>query len=65
MFLNFLIFSCTSQGPSILLMFQERPIYLPNCPNNMPCPLVIMKAVYPDRKEECQFDEICRITTSK
>lgn len=55
-------FSCASQGPSILTIFQERPIYLPDCPNNTPCPLSTMKAIYPDHAEECQFDAICHIT---
>jgi len=43
-------------------MLQERPIYLPGCPKDMPCPLNTMKAMYPDRDEECQFDAMCHIT---
>ncbi|XP_072743794.1 multiple inositol polyphosphate phosphatase 1 isoform X2 [Anoplolepis gracilipes] len=59
----FVLYDCASQGPSILFMLQERPVYLAGCPNNMPCPISIMKAIYPDRDEECQFDIMCRKTT--
>ncbi|CAL1684595.1 unnamed protein product [Lasius platythorax] len=58
----FILYDCESQGPSILFMLQERPLYLPGCPNDMPCPIFIMKAAYPDRDEECQFDTMCRMT---
>lgn len=42
-------------------MHQERVVYLPNCPKNMPCPLSTMKDLYPSSKEECQFDVMCNL----
>ncbi|XP_043254544.1 multiple inositol polyphosphate phosphatase 1 [Colletes gigas] len=56
----FVLYNCSS-GPSILSMHQERPLYLPGCPLNVPCPLSIMKALYPDHEVECQFDAMCNI----
>ncbi|XP_018045713.1 PREDICTED: multiple inositol polyphosphate phosphatase 1-like [Atta colombica] len=58
----FVLYDCEYYGPSVLFMLQERPVYLPGCPKDMPCPLNIMKAIYPDRDEECQFDAMCHIT---
>ncbi|XP_043496791.1 multiple inositol polyphosphate phosphatase 1-like [Polistes fuscatus] len=57
----FVLYNCESQGPSILFMHQERIKYLPNCPNNMPCPLSKMKDLYLNREEECSFDAICNL----
>ncbi|KYN27390.1 PREDICTED: multiple inositol polyphosphate phosphatase 1 [Trachymyrmex cornetzi] len=58
----FILYDCEYYGPSVLFMLQERPVYLPGCPKDMPCPLNIMRAIYPDRDEECQFDAMCHIT---
>ncbi|KAL0133335.1 hypothetical protein PUN28_000823 [Cardiocondyla obscurior] len=58
----FVLYDCEYYGPSILFMLQERPVYLPGCPKNMPCPLYTMKAMYPDNDEECQFDAMCQVT---
>lgn len=58
----FVLYDCEYYGPSVLFMFQERPVYLPGCPKDMPCPLHIMKAIYPDNDEECQFDTMCHVT---
>lgn len=52
-------YSCESDGPSILTLHQERPVWLPGCPENRPCPLSMMKQLYPDNDEECNFDDIC------
>ncbi|XP_011642707.1 multiple inositol polyphosphate phosphatase 1 isoform X1 [Pogonomyrmex barbatus] len=60
--LAFVLYDCEYYGPSILFMLQERPVYLPGCPKDRPCPLNIMKAMYPDRDEECQFDAMCHVT---
>lgn len=60
----FVLYNCSSGGPSILFMHQERPLYLPGCPLYIPCPLSIMKALYPDHEEECQFEEMCAIEES-
>lgn len=56
----FVLYNCTSGGPSVLFMHQERPVFLPGCPLHQPCPMSIMKALYPDHEEECQFDSICQ-----
>ncbi|KAF7417554.1 hypothetical protein HZH68_000207 [Vespula germanica] len=56
----FVLYDCESQGPSVLFMHQERVVYLPNCPKNMPCPMSTMKDLYPSTEEECQFDENSR-----
>ncbi|XP_076549353.1 multiple inositol polyphosphate phosphatase 1 isoform X1 [Osmia lignaria lignaria] len=56
----FVLYNC-SGIPSVLVLHQERPLYLPGCPLHVPCPLSIMKALYPDHKEECQFDTMCSI----
>ncbi|XP_014478398.1 PREDICTED: multiple inositol polyphosphate phosphatase 1-like isoform X2 [Dinoponera quadriceps] len=61
----FVLYDCTSQGLSILFMFQERPLYLPNCPSDMPCPMATMKMAYPDSDEECQFDAMCHVSTQE
>ncbi|XP_046838609.1 multiple inositol polyphosphate phosphatase 1-like isoform X2 [Vespa crabro] len=57
----FVLYDCESQGPSILFMHQERVVYLPNCPKNMPCPLSTMKDLYPSNEEDCQFDVMCNL----
>ncbi|XP_076232027.1 multiple inositol polyphosphate phosphatase 1 [Calliopsis andreniformis] len=57
--IGFVLYNCTSGGPSILFMHQERPLNLPGCPSDIPCPLSIMKALYPDEEEECQFHAMC------
>ncbi|XP_024878234.1 multiple inositol polyphosphate phosphatase 1-like [Temnothorax curvispinosus] len=57
----FVLYDCEYYGPSVLFMLQERPVYLPGCPKDMPCPLRTMKAMYPDNDEECQFDAMCHI----
>ncbi|XP_078044814.1 multiple inositol polyphosphate phosphatase 1 [Augochlora pura] len=55
----FVLYNCSSSGLSVLFMHQERPLYLSGCPLHVPCPLSIMKALYPDHKEECPFEEMC------
>ncbi|XP_015120832.1 multiple inositol polyphosphate phosphatase 1 [Diachasma alloeum] len=55
----FILFNCKSTGRSILVMHQERIINLPGCPENIPCPLAIMKDKYPDNDDECHFQEMC------
>ncbi|XP_033225689.1 multiple inositol polyphosphate phosphatase 1 [Belonocnema kinseyi] len=55
----FILYECESQGPSVLFMHQERIVNLPNCPENTPCPISVMKDMYPDNHEECKFDEMC------
>ncbi|XP_012225386.2 multiple inositol polyphosphate phosphatase 1 [Linepithema humile] len=57
----FVLYDCASYGPSILFMLQERPLYLPGCPIGIPCPISIMKEIYPDLDEECQFDVMCHV----
>ncbi|XP_015598443.1 multiple inositol polyphosphate phosphatase 1 [Cephus cinctus] len=57
--LAFVLYDCKSKNPAILVMHQERIVHLPGCPKNMPCPLSIMKNLYPDNEEECQFDTMC------
>ncbi|OAD60200.1 Multiple inositol polyphosphate phosphatase 1 [Eufriesea mexicana] len=47
-----------------LFSLYERPLYLSGCPINVPCPLSIMKALYPDQEEECQFEAMCSIEES-
>ena len=59
----FVLYNC-SGGPSILFMHQERPLHLPGCPMNVPCPLSTMKALYPDQEEECQFETLCSMEES-
>ncbi|XP_011170916.1 multiple inositol polyphosphate phosphatase 1 isoform X2 [Solenopsis invicta] len=61
----FVLYDCEYYGPSVLFMLQERPVYLPGCPKDMPCPLNTMKALYPDLDEECQFDAMCHITKAE
>ncbi|XP_011706037.1 PREDICTED: multiple inositol polyphosphate phosphatase 1-like [Wasmannia auropunctata] len=58
----FVLYDCEYYGPSVLFMLQERPLYLPGCPKDRPCPLDTMRAIYPDRNEECQFDAMCHTT---
>ncbi|XP_034951707.1 multiple inositol polyphosphate phosphatase 1-like [Chelonus insularis] len=55
----FISYNCKSNGPSILVMHQERIVNLPGCPKNVPCPLNTMEEMYPDKKEECNFEDIC------
>lgn len=57
----FVLYNCASGGPSILFMHQERPLYLPGCPANAPCPISTMEALYPDKEEECPFEAMCRL----
>lgn len=57
----FILYNCTSQGPSILFMHQERVVPLPSCPHDMPCPLSTMKDLYPDHGGKCLFDSICSV----
>ncbi|XP_032687977.1 multiple inositol polyphosphate phosphatase 1-like [Odontomachus brunneus] len=59
----FVLYDCVSQGPSVLFMFQEQPLYLPSCPSDKPCPISIMKDIYPDSDEECLFDVMCHTST--
>lgn len=63
--IGFVLYNCTSElglsSPSILFMHQERPLPLPGCPSNGPCPLTFMKASYPDNEEECPFDAMCLV----
>ncbi|KOC67227.1 Multiple inositol polyphosphate phosphatase 1 [Habropoda laboriosa] len=54
----FVLYNC-SGVPNVLFMHQERPLYLSGCPMHVPCPLSIMKALYPDQEEECQFETMC------
>lgn len=56
----FIFYDCEA-GPSILFMHQERMVKLPNCPENLPCPLSKMKDIYPDSDEECKFHEMCSV----
>ncbi|XP_076386855.1 multiple inositol polyphosphate phosphatase 1 [Megachile rotundata] len=56
----FVLYNC-SGILSVLFIHQERPLFLPGCPLNVPCPLSIMKALYPNHEEECQFDTMCSI----
>ncbi|XP_043281784.1 multiple inositol polyphosphate phosphatase 1 [Venturia canescens] len=55
----FVLYNCEIQGPSILLMHQERFVQLENCPVGVPCPLSTMKMKYPDHEAECSFNEMC------
>ncbi|XP_033329855.2 multiple inositol polyphosphate phosphatase 1 [Megalopta genalis] len=55
----FVLYNCSSSGLSVLFMHQERPLYLSGCPLHVPCPLSIMKALYPDHEEECPFEAMC------
>ncbi|CAL7947580.1 unnamed protein product [Xylocopa violacea] len=59
----FVLYDC-SGVPSVLFMHQERPLYLPGCPMDMPCPLSIMKALYPDQEQECEFEAMCSLEES-
>ncbi|CAK9812393.1 Multiple inositol polyphosphate phosphatase 1 [Anthophora quadrimaculata] len=54
----FVLYNC-SGVLNVLFMHQERPLHLPGCPMNVPCPLSIMKALYPDQEAECQFETMC------
>ncbi|XP_066595136.1 multiple inositol polyphosphate phosphatase 1 [Prorops nasuta] len=57
----FILYNCMYNGPSILVMHQERVVNLPGCPYNKPCPLSTMKALYPDHDEECLFESMCSL----
>lgn len=59
----FALYDC-SGIPHVLFMHQERPVALPGCPVYAPCPLSTMKALYPDRDEECPFDLMCSLDES-
>ncbi|KAG7198866.1 hypothetical protein KM043_015692 [Ampulex compressa] len=58
----FVQYECVSSGTSILFIHQERVVTLKGCPDNMPCPISVMKALYPDTREECDFDAMCNIS---
>ncbi|XP_076289898.1 multiple inositol polyphosphate phosphatase 1 [Lasioglossum baleicum] len=60
----FVLYNCSSSGPSVLFMHQERPLSLSGCPLHVPCPLSIMKAMYPDHEEECPFEAMCELDES-
>ncbi|XP_031844555.1 multiple inositol polyphosphate phosphatase 1 [Nomia melanderi] len=60
----FVLFNCSHSGPSVLFMHQERPLYLSGCPLHLPCPLSIMKALFPDHEEECPFNAMCEMDES-
>lgn len=55
----FVYYKCENIGPSILTLFQERILNLPGCPENIPCPIGILKDNYPDTGEECDLVEMC------
>ncbi|PBC26190.1 Multiple inositol polyphosphate phosphatase [Apis cerana cerana] len=59
----FILYNCSGIS-SVLFMHQERPLYLPGCPINIPCSLSTMKALYPDQEEECQFEKMCSMKES-
>ena len=61
----FVLYNCSSGKPSILFMHQERPLYLSGCPLDKPCPLSIMKALYPNHEDECQFEAMCFVGDSE
>ncbi|XP_031781276.1 multiple inositol polyphosphate phosphatase 1 isoform X3 [Nasonia vitripennis] len=59
----FVLYDCKVQGPSVLVLHQERPVQISGCPPEALCPLSIMKKHLPDTEQECQFDAMC--TSSK
>ena len=56
-----MLFSCEKDGPSILVLHQERSVHISGCPDNAPCPISIMKDKFPDTEQECQFDTMCSL----
>lgn len=57
---EFLI-SCGENGKNVALFHQERPVHITGCPDGILCPLSVMKDIFPDKQEECNFDHICEI----
>lgn len=51
--------SCGKDGKKVLVLHQERPVHLHGCPEGILCPLTVMKEIFPDKQEECNFDYIC------
>ncbi|KAJ8679356.1 hypothetical protein QAD02_015143 [Eretmocerus hayati] len=60
----FVLYECEKQGSSILVLHQERPIRIPGCPSEVPCPMKMMKDNLPDSEQECPFDHMCAINSS-
>lgn len=57
----FVSYDCKSNGPSILFLLQERIVTLPGCPENIPCPIDIMKKMYQKTVDECKIDDMCSL----
>ncbi|XP_014224945.1 multiple inositol polyphosphate phosphatase 1-like [Trichogramma pretiosum] len=55
----FVLYDCDKQGPSILVLHQERPAQIPGCPEEGLCPVSIMKDIFPAAAKDCKFDVVC------
>lgn len=59
----FILYECNDE-PKVLTLHQERVVRIPGCPENEDlCSLKVMKRVFKDSIERCDFNDMCDIPT--
>ncbi|XP_020805718.1 multiple inositol polyphosphate phosphatase 1 [Drosophila serrata] len=63
--LAFLRYDCDKKEPQVLVLHQERVVRLPKCPQDKDlCPLSTLRRIYANSVENCDFEELCRVTAT-
>ncbi|XP_055371226.1 multiple inositol polyphosphate phosphatase 1 [Condylostylus longicornis] len=61
----FVTYSCEDESYKILVLHQEKVVHLPGCPKDSDlCDLKQIKHSFRNSLEKCDFDEICKISSS-
>ncbi|XP_017030500.1 multiple inositol polyphosphate phosphatase 1 isoform X2 [Drosophila kikkawai] len=61
--LAFLRYDCEEMEPQVVVLHQERVVRLPKCPQDQDlCPLAMLRRIYADSVENCDFEELCRLS---